>query len=252
MFGPLSTGEPVATRRVVRAVLRLLLATALILIPLPARAVTADQIVSLAQAGVTDAVILALIDRDKTIFAIEPEQLVTLKAQGLSEPVILAMLKSGREEGERAAQAAADLNTAMILASLAPAPDLVIVGHGPEVPDVAHPNGFYSGPPSLGYGGYGGYLALPYVGGGRRRGQHASPITTPYTAQYTSPFTAQYTSPFEPVIPVQGPVIPPVARRPEPPQSRALCLAQMNTATSTRPLSYVTECPAVMQPRRPR
>ena len=252
MFRSLSTGEPVATRRVVRVVLWLLLATALILIPLPARAVTADQIVSLAQAGVTDAVILALIDRDKTIFAIEPEQLVTLKAQGLSEPVILAMLKSGREEGERAAQAAADLNTAMILASLAPAPDLVIVGHGPEVPDVAHPNGFYSGPPSLGYGGYGGYLALPYVGGGRRRGQHASPITTPYTAQYTSPFTAQYTSPFEPVIPVQGPVIPPVARRAEPPQSRALCLAQMNTATSTRPLSYVTECPAVMQPRRPR
>jgi hypothetical protein len=243
MFPPLSTGEPVAARRDVRALPCLLFAVVLTLIPMPARAVTADQIVALAHAGVTDAVILALIDRDKTIFAIDPEQLVALQAQGLSEPVILAMLKSGREEGERAAQAAADLNTAMILASIAPGPDLVVVGHGPEVPDVAHPNGFYSGPPS------GGYLALPYVDsgyGGRRRGRYASPITTPYTAQFTSPF-------HEPAIPVQGPVIPPVAlRRVEAPQPRALCLAAMSTATSTRPLSFVTECPAVMQPKRPR
>jgi hypothetical protein len=242
MFPSLSTGEPVATRRVVRAVPCLVLAAVLTLIPLPARAVTADQIVALAHAGVTDAVILALIDRDKTIFAIEPEQLVALQTQGLSEQVILAMLKSGREEGERAAQAAADLNASMILASLAPEPDLVVVGHGPEVPNVAHPNGFYSGPPS------GGYLALPYFYGGyggRRRGRSASPITTPYTAQFTSPF--------QPAIPVQGPAIPPVAlRHIEAPQPRALCLAAVSTATSTRPLSFVTECPPAMQPARRR
>jgi hypothetical protein len=237
MSRPFSSGEPVAARRVVRAVLCLLFATVLTMIPVPARAVTADQIVALAQAGVTDAVILALIDRDKTIFAVEPEQLVSLHAQGLSEAVILAMLKSGREEGERAAQAAADLNTAMILASIAPGPDLVIVGHGPDVPNVAHPNGFYSGPPS------GGYLALPYIDGGRayidggrRRGRYASPITAAHTAPFTSPF--------------HEPVIPPVApRRIESPQPQVLCLAELNTATSTRPLSFVTECPAVMQPR---
>src|SRR2546421_89585 len=135
MFRVPSTGEPVAAQGAVRAVLSLLLTMVLTLIALPAAAVTADEIVALAHAGITDAVILALIDRDKTIFAIEPEQLVALKTQGLSEAVILAMLKSGREEGERAAQAAADMNTAMILASLAPGPDLVIVGHGPEVPN---------------------------------------------------------------------------------------------------------------------
>ena len=251
MFRPLPTGEPVARRRVVRAVPCLVLAAVLTLIPLPARAVTADQVVALAHAGVTDAVILALIDRDKTIFAIEPEQLVTLRAQGLSEPVILAMLKSGREEGERAAQAAADLNTAMILASIAPGPDLVVVGHAPDVPNVAHPNGFYSGPPS------GGYLALPYVpyiDGGRRRGRYASPSAAPYTAPFTSPYAVPFQSPFhEPVIPVQGPVIPPVAlRRVEALQPRAMCQVDINTATSARPLSFVAECPAVMQPKRPR
>ena len=44
-----------------------------------------DQVVALAKAGVTDTVILALIDRDRTVFAIEPEQIVSLQRDGLSE-----------------------------------------------------------------------------------------------------------------------------------------------------------------------
>src|SRR5437667_2735929 len=63
--------------------------------PAAASAVTVDQIVALSKAGVTDTVILALIDRDRTIFPIEPEQLVALKREGVSEAVIIAMLKSG-------------------------------------------------------------------------------------------------------------------------------------------------------------
>ncbi len=78
---------------------------AMLLAPAAASALTVDEVVSLARAGVTDAIILALIDRDKTIFALEPDQLVTLKQQGVSDAVILAMLKSGREEADRAAQA---------------------------------------------------------------------------------------------------------------------------------------------------
>ena len=50
-----------------------------------ASAVTLDQVVALAKAGVTDTVILALIDRDQTVFAIEPEQIVKLQRDGLSE-----------------------------------------------------------------------------------------------------------------------------------------------------------------------
>src|SRR2546430_6041461 len=108
--------------------------------------------VSLSRAGVTDAVILALIDRDKTIFTIEPEQLIALKSQ-VSEAVILAMLKSGRDEGERAAQAASDLNAGFIMSSLSAAPDVVVVGHGPDVPNGGYggySNGILRGPPGGG------------------------------------------------------------------------------------------------------
>lgn len=112
-----------------------------------ASAVTLDQVVALAKSGVTDAVILALIDRDRTVFAIEPEQLVTLQREGLSERVILAMLKSGRAEGEQAARADAAYNSAAIASALATEPLTVIVGHGPDRPNTPHIDGFYSGPP---------------------------------------------------------------------------------------------------------
>jgi hypothetical protein len=189
---------------------RLVLAASIaagVLVPTAASAVTVDQIVGLAHAGVTDTVILALIDRDKTIFSLDPERLVMLKAEGVSEPVIIAMLKSGREEGERAAQAAADLTAAMILAERSPGPEVVVIGHGPEVPDVAHPNGFYSGPPG------GGYFAVPYfVDGGHRRGRRAGLVSPPYVAPFTSPFREGLAPPaIAPVVPAIAPVVPPIA-----------------------------------------
>ena len=45
----------------------------------------------------------------------------------------------------------------MILAERSPGPEVVIIGHGPDLPNVAHPNGFYSGPPG------GGYFQIPYI-----------------------------------------------------------------------------------------
>ena len=116
--------------------------------PAAASAVTLDEILSLSRAGVTDAIILALIDRDKTVFAIEPDQIVKLQRDGLSEAVVLAMLKSGRDEGDQAARADAAANSAWIMAQMPTEPLLVVTGHGPERPNVAHPDGFYSGPPS--------------------------------------------------------------------------------------------------------
>jgi len=116
--------------------------------PSVASAVTVEDILGLARAGVTDAIILALIDRDKAVFTIEPEQIVNLQRAGLSEAVILALLKSGRYEGEQAARADAASNSDWIMASMPTEPLLVVVGHGPDRPNVAHPDGFYSGPPS--------------------------------------------------------------------------------------------------------
>jgi hypothetical protein len=202
-------GERVAVACTMRALLRKpVLAGVLalgVLLPSAASAVTLDEILGMARAGVTDAIILALIDRDKTVFAIEPEQVVRLQRDGVSEAVILALLKSGREEGDQAARADAAANSAWIMASLPTEPLLVVTGHGPDRPNVAHPDGFYSGPPSY----------FPTFGASRR-----------YYGARSNGTSSKYDVP------------------------RQMCVAQMSTARSTKPLSYITECPEVMQPRR--
>ena len=121
----------------------------LALVPAAASAVTREEIVRLSKSGVSDEVILALVDRDKTIFTISPDDLVALKRDGVSEAVLLAMLKSGRQEGEaafaqQAAQAAADSAAAAWLA-----PNVVVVGHGPDRPNTGYRDGYYVPPRPL-------------------------------------------------------------------------------------------------------
>ena len=112
-----------------------LAAVALVTATSRASAVTVDQIVQLTKAGISEPVILALIDRDHTILGIDPEQIVTLKQEGVSDTVLIAMLKSGRAESEAALRAESAANNAAILSALAIEPELVIVGHGPEIPN---------------------------------------------------------------------------------------------------------------------
>jgi hypothetical protein len=218
MFPRVSTGEPVARGFTVmigtRYALKLVGALLLFLALAPARvsAVTLDQVVTLSKAGVSEAIILALIDRDKTILTIEPDQLIALKNDGVSETVIVALLKSGRAEGEAAANANAALNASTIMSALSPVPDLVIVGHGPERPNTDHHDGFYSGPPAYGY-------TLPF-------------------SQYLpySPYSQQsYTS-----------------RRADLAVAPSLCIAQAQSgpAPAVTPWRFVTECPQQIQPRQ--
>jgi hypothetical protein len=108
------------------------------LTPGVARAASVGEIVRLSKSGVSDDVILALIERDKTIFTIAPDDLLALKSEGVSEAVVVAMLKSGREEGEeavarQAAQAAAERAEVALLA-----PNVVVIGHGPDRPNSGH------------------------------------------------------------------------------------------------------------------
>lgn len=178
-------------------------------------AVTVDQIVSLSKAGVSEAVILALLDRDRTVLTIDPEQLVTLKREGLSDTLIMAMLKNGRQEGDEAARAVSAERAADVVASLASTPDVTIVGHGPDRPNTAHTEDLYAGIRD----GVRLPAAIPY----------GSPYTIPYPAVYGAvPYTRTFRA--EPLT----------LRR-----ARALCLAQVNTARGPGP-SYVTECPAAM------
>jgi hypothetical protein len=61
-----------------------------------AEAITLREIVELTRAGLTDEVLLALIDVDQRVFAIDPDTLKALKDAGVSPAVIVAIVKSGR------------------------------------------------------------------------------------------------------------------------------------------------------------
>jgi hypothetical protein len=199
-------------------------ALALCSIPGTASAVTLEQVVSMSKAGVSESVIVALVERDETVFTIEPDQVVKLQKDGLSDSLIMTMLKSGRAEGEAAARADAAANANRIAASLSPAPEVVIVGHGPDVPNVAHYNGFYSGPPL--------------------------PVFDPFVFSYSAGYPGAYGV-------VGGYGIPPgkahASRAPRrrdtsaTPAPRPMCLAQVATGPSpSSSRTFVTECPAVM------
>ena len=117
-----------------RAVVSLLLFLALT--SATASAVSIQEIVALSNSGVSDEVILTLIERDNTIFTIEPDQLVVLQRQGVSQAVVLAMLRSGRQPATPTQ--AADAATALPHGVVGFAPETVIVGHGPDRPNTYH------------------------------------------------------------------------------------------------------------------
>lgn len=194
----------------------LVLATAV-----PLSAVTVDQIISLSKAGVSDAVILALLDRDRTVLTIDPEQLVALKREGLSDALIMAMLRNGRQEGDEAARAIAAERADDVLAALSSTPAVTIVGHGPDRPNTAHTEDLYAG-----------------IRDGVRL-----PAVIPYGSPYAIPYAPVYGLPYSPYA--SGFKTQPLGTM-SPRRTRAMCLAQVSTARGAG-LSYVTECPAVMQ-----
>jgi hypothetical protein len=193
----------------------------------PAAAVTVDQIVSLSKAGVSEAVILALIDRDRTILTIDPEQIVTLKREGLSDSLITAMLQSGRDEGEEAARAVSSWNAATMLSSIASTPNLVVVGHGPDRPNTTHTEDWYSG--------------------------FRDGVRVPSAGRYGSGYVQTARSSFRGGFNSRAFQLPTAPAFADSDRSRShepmLCLAQTNTSNGPGP-SYVTECPAVMQKAR--
>jgi hypothetical protein len=65
-----------------------------LLVPAAASAVTIDQIIAMSKAGVPDAAIVALIERDRTAFALDPAQLVELQQAGVTEAVTVAMIRN--------------------------------------------------------------------------------------------------------------------------------------------------------------
>jgi hypothetical protein len=62
-----------------------------------AEAVTIHDVIELSKAGLSDSVLLALIDVDRSVYSIDAATLKQLKSAGVSDAVIVAMIRSGRE-----------------------------------------------------------------------------------------------------------------------------------------------------------
>jgi len=78
------------------AVTAVIAVLALVVSPRRAEAITLTEIVELTRAGLSDDVILALIEVDQRVFPVDPDTLKALKDAGVSPRVIVAIVKSGR------------------------------------------------------------------------------------------------------------------------------------------------------------
>jgi len=160
----------------------------LMLVPVTASAVTVQEIVRLSKAGVSDEVILTLIERDRTIFAIDAEQLMVLRDSGVSEAIVLAMLRSGRQE-QPPTMSSQPVQSAPYAAPPAPpvesGPIVGVVGHGPDRPNAPQASDPYGGlgsevatygPPPYGIP-YGVPILIPYpIPVRERRFHHVVPV----------------------------------------------------------------------------
>lgn len=86
---------------------RVLIAAALLLaLAAPARAVTVHELVDLSKAGLSDDILIALVESERSVFHLSAGDLRELKRQGLSDRVLLHLLQTPAlaEEAARAAE----------------------------------------------------------------------------------------------------------------------------------------------------
>ena len=124
--------------------MRLALAAAVLLLAAavrPAEALTIRDVIELTKAGVSEEVLLALIDVDGGVYASDTETLKALKAAGVSERVMVALVRSGRE---RQVPEPAPVPPAPQDEAQAPAPQVVVIEHHePQVQQVVVPVPIY-------------------------------------------------------------------------------------------------------------
>lgn len=97
----------------------------LCLLPLaaPAEALSVRDVIELTKAGVSEEVLLALIEVDRGVFTVDTETIKALSDAGVSQRVIVALVKSGRERPiEQPVPIAAP-------EPVAPPPQVVVVEH---------------------------------------------------------------------------------------------------------------------------
>jgi hypothetical protein len=113
--------------------MRRALLLACLLLPLwsaRADAVTIRDLIELSHAGLSDEVLLALIDVDHSVLPVDANTIKTLKEAGVSEAVILAVIRSGREEPAQTAEPAPLLTDPVVPEpDPAPQPQVVVIDH---------------------------------------------------------------------------------------------------------------------------
>ena len=103
-----------------------------VLLALPAaraEAVSIRDVIELSKAGLSEPVLLALIEVDRSVFTIDAAALKDLKAAGVSDAVIIAMIRSGRDTPPPAEPVAEPP-----AAPVQPQPAVVVVDHHDVAP----------------------------------------------------------------------------------------------------------------------
>jgi len=109
-------------------------AIALALSPARADAITLREVIEMTRAGLSDEVLLALIEIDQRVFPVDPATLRALKEAGVSDRVIVAIVKSGRTPAPQPEPAPLPIDPAP------PEPEVVVIERErPVVREVAVP-----------------------------------------------------------------------------------------------------------------
>lgn len=117
----------------------LLLIAVVVLSASPAQAITVRDIIELSKTGLSDEILLAIIETERKVFPVDPTTLKLLKDSGVSERVILAMVKSGRTQPVEQPAPAPPLPVPV---APAPEPRVIVIEHhdpAPPVREVAVP-----------------------------------------------------------------------------------------------------------------
>ena len=128
-----------------------------------AEALNIRDIIELSKAGLSDQVLIALIEVDRGVFSVDTDTLKKLKNEGVSDPVIVAMIRSGRMPAPAVQPAPVQITDP------APAeetsrerePQVIVIDHHdqqPAAPQVMYPVGYVV--PGL----YPGYARPGFIG----------------------------------------------------------------------------------------
>ena len=118
----------------------ILIALALLVFASAANALTARDVIELSKAGVSDQVLLALIQVDRRVYTIDAEAVKSMKAGGVSDTVMLAMINAGREDTPPPTAASSEAPAVPVdgaaQAGMAPQPQVVVIDHTSSQPAV--------------------------------------------------------------------------------------------------------------------